>query len=717
MKTNKSSGIPARHIGYTSGSNAYSGIGGKLLSSLEHSLSFQKLKTGKSGPHYIDGGVSITCFVDHGVSRFEVNIPRTSEEQPAVEVEKEVKEIPVEPTYLDVDNRFFVRVGQTSDVTLDELGHVVEDRTRYYWISFDDEYFGGIFFYPTEGQVGEVIDAYTEGLFLSPRLVDNGTLLDVVNFPDYMFHNYIRSFDLTQTVDDVERSIRFVAGYHFLATGDSIIYTPNIPYPEGGEIDGYGVSKNPPNRFFVDIESRTMAWYHVIQKWYVPPPPLLPAHTEATGSVSGSIIGIDIEEGSWSNVFETSFSLTGDNSEDYSVTTTGSDTIKEPIGIVSDIITLNRTEITLNIPLYSTPILMTGELDGGFNLVDCEAIETMTTQSCIALGYDDYQSAEVVYESGETADVPDTSGTNYYDVTACPGRDPCNLPAYEKLEDYWRYYETYQSWSEQIMAISIENIDIYGFASITRGRENGIYYESISGYVHGCTAQLGLGCVNRTFSTGATRTMEGYASGTFGETITASIPIQNAVIIESTNKYIGSGITIFRKVSGPAGAFIYNDLEQTLENWNNDSPLDYNSTFASLSDVEYPRDYTIQDPANWFSCLQYYPTTIPSLVANIPGALWYGPTISTMNTTTTVDECKVKEINKTFTASELVSISILDDRWSKGSQGIVVAVKSNASGESAVYHDGVDKTQDIVNALIKYGLIESGESLLDVGLI
>ena len=183
-----------------------------------------------------------------------------------------------------------------------------------------------------------------------------------------MFHNYVRSFDLTSVVGNKSVSARFVAGYHFLATGDSIIYTPEIPTVAGGDIDlATGTSKNPPNRFFVDLESRTMCWYHVLQKWKLPDigPPV---HTESTGSVAGVIIGIDYDNG-WITSGSSLFSFSGDVADGL-ISNTGSDAILEPIGILSDISTLNRETVTFYTSYLSGTTRIIAALPG-FDISSC----------------------------------------------------------------------------------------------------------------------------------------------------------------------------------------------------------------------------------------------------------------------------------------------------------------------------------------------------------
>jgi len=698
--------------------------GKRLLSKFKDDLRLGGHKSGKSRKINVLGG-TVHCEAIYGCHEVHIHIPkREIAEEPAKPVEQIAPEIINIET--EVDNRFFVRVGNpATDITIDEFGHVTSDDTRYYWIDFNAFPLAAgsdkIGFYTPgeelESEYGNILEKTIA------RDVTDSTFFECVNLPDYMFHSYVRSFDMSQTVEGVLKTDRFVAGYNYLTTGDNIIYLPEILPPTGGEIDGYDISKCPQNRFFVDIESRTMAWYHVLQEWWAPPP-LTPPHTLATGSMSGVIVGIDSQDGRWEKTFDTSFSLTGDSSSWYSVTTTGSDTIKEPIGILSDITALSRTAVKMNIPLYSTPIEFTAILDPSFLLTNCESIEIMETNACIATGYDIYPSASVTYSSGGgDEDIPLTEGFNYYTTTSCPGRDPCELSVYEILEDYWSYYETYGAWSENIIEMSIDGMEVVGWAVVVQGEENGQVVEGIWGAVHGCKEQFG-GCNNQTYEAGASRSMQGYVSGTFGSKYTVTMPLQNTTLLESTTKIVDEGIQVYRRVEGPESGLDVTSLSTTLSNWNDDAPLDYNDTFTALSGVEYPRDYFIEDPANWFSCLNYYPFSLPELtLPAVPTNYWYGPTVTPETEVETNDICKIKDCAATFIASDIFSIVILDDRWSTGSQGLVVAVKSNNPNESAIYHGlteaNEDKTDYIITALIRDGILieDNGDQLLDIGLV
>lgn len=686
------------------------GIGHRRLNKLLHDMSFQKLDVHKDNPLVMPNGVTIGCESNYGINEVRIHVPHGGGGDEGSSVTQVM------------DNRFFVRVGKTSDVTLDLLGHVVSDRTRYYWIDFaanptastiSDQ----IAFYKPNGSKKKVKTIGSKAYYLKPRNVSKATFLNVVNFPDYMFHNYIRSFDFMRDPSDQQsKRDRFVAGYHFLASGNSIICTPNIPAPTGGDLEiDTGTSKNPPNRFFVDINTATMCWYHVLQEWKLTEPI---THTMATGSISGEIIGANISSGKWVLTGASIFSFTGDIASSFSVVTTESDSLLEPVGAASDITKLTRTELWIDTSSFSTPVRIECSISEGVNAEICFGKADIETITCVNTGYNWYNSASYRRASGIREDVIETGWYNNYAVNDCTPGGACSED-FEVWNEGASYTENRPPWEELSIGLSLFGINAAGYTDVVYGEGRGTYTEAVSCIIHHCDPVLGGGCVNASNSVSGSKTLIGSITGKYGNKIDAYIPCQNITILRSTDKNIENTI-ITRSVTGPHNAAVdESDMATAFAEWNRTQPLTLPApSVFQYADTEYIKKYMVEDPANWLP-LQYYPEDIPDLEFDITTSRNYWRKTATVNSTGTTnnDLCVIKDCPDTFTASELVSAVILDDRWSFGSQGQVIAVKSNMYGETAIYHDGVNKTQDIVTALIRDKIIRAGESLIDIGLI
>jgi len=695
---------------------SFIGYAKSVLAELNSSLNFQGLQQGTSEVSPNDG-VLIEVAKHFSLETIRITVDESSYLQE--ENVKDKKEIGSK-----LDNRFFVRVGKSSDVDLDELGHVTRDDTRYYWIDFfynteapaiSDQ----IAFYET-GELYGVVETDDTIYYNESRNVSDETFLQAVTMLDYMFFNYTRSFDMeaANPTTGIIKKDRFVAGYNFLSVGDNIIYAPIIPLPGGGEWDyDAECSKNPQNRFFVDLESRTLCWYHVIQKWLITEPI---THTEATGSMAGGIAFIDIStDGDWEVSSYTTFSITGDVGDDYSITTTGSDSLREPIGILSDITELNRSGISLTLPLESTPLNVVCVIDSGVNVDSCTASGSMSTFKCVSNGYSQYTSAEYVYESGELDDIlkADTAIDNSYTVDDCGSTPPAcpSYDVYEVWEDGTDYYETHAAWSELLVRMSIYGIDAAGYTDVLRGRKSGQYVEECYTLIHWCHQQSGY-CATRVGSLTAARSITASVTGGFGLKQDVQIPMQNVVLLDSTLA-VAVNTTIERRVTGPSAKFVYYDMAQTFANWSVDNPfyLPPPSPYA-VSTITYPYGYTIEDPANILP-LDDFPVAVPPLEAQIASSIWAKTSTHNINESTDNDLCVIYECPDTFTASGILTVGIFDDRWSEGSQGIVIAVRSSVAGQTEIYHDGVAKLSAILTALSRDGLIGAEDQLFDIGLI
>lgn len=618
-----------------------------------------------------------------------------------------------------MDNRFFVRVGSLSDIVTDEYGHVIQDSTRYYWIDFFAHenavpISNQIAFY-SPGKTYLTNEAKDEIRYTVARTVSRETFLYVVDFPDYMFYNYIRAFDLV----DGEKTARFVAGYHFLATGDSIIHAPEIPMAPGGMFDGEtGGHKNPPNRFYVDTITRTMCWYHILQEWSIDQPTM----TASTGSIAYEVIAVDVnsETNAWTAIQLSSFALSGEVAVDYGISGASFYTPYEPVGIVSDITNISRDNISINIPFKMFPLLVSVSISS--EVTSCSRVNGLATLYAIAEGYQSYNAATVTFDSGDDEYVPyeDTHWWATYVPYDCTSNYTCPEGSGEPLEkwqeDSW-YTEIYPAWSELHATLSINGIPPVKFTIMENGRDAATLTEVCSSLVHFCRAQLGGPCTNASAHSSATKNLIGHVTGRFGSSHDAKVPMQNVVMLASTTRS-SLGTRILRYIAGPAyGSDITSNLESALGEWGVPDPLWHNrDTYKAVSDVPYPKAYPVEDPVNWFD-LSNFPTTWPELKYDPWTVSWGSDEHIDYYDLAMVDKCYIRECLQEFTASKMASISILDDRWSVGSQGIVIVTKSSLLGESKIYHDGVDKTTAILDALVRDGLLQQGEYLFDVGLI
>jgi len=458
-----------------------------------------------------------------------------------------------------------------------------------------------------------------------------------------------------------------------------------------------------------------MCWYHVVQKWKEVEPVI---HTESTGSISGQVNGIDFTAGIWTLTDTTLFSLTGEEADGL-VETTGSEAILEPVGITSDIKVLNRDNIEFYIPYQTTPIYISCTLSGGFSVDSCTLASEVLTTTATATGYDWYKTVQYESASGAANNIytADTAITTHYDVVDCGALSPCTEGNWEIHEEYTSYQELRSAWNETTVVLSLYGIDEAGCTDVDSGNGNGQISESVYCLLHDCDITLG-GCADRGVQQGATRAMSGSISGMYGSTQDVIMPCQNVVMLDSTRDFIDS-VTLARSVQGPDSELIdLSNMGAAFAEWGRSTPLTRPApAVQQYMTTSYPQGYTVEDPANWLP-LEYFPAEVPALEF-VSGTTDYWRKTSTHNldSTTNNDLCVVKECPDTFTASELISVSILDDRWSEGSQGIVISVKSNAVGESAIYHNEVDKTDAIITALQRDGILGAGEYLFDIGLI
>ena len=614
-----------------------------------------------------------------------------------------------------LDNRFFVRIGAPTDMVFDERGHLVSDTTRYYWIDFaarpDAPVIADQIAFHDPGERTLEFESGEGYFYAVSRNVSHDTFSQAVTFTDYMYHNYVRSFDLAKDIDGLITQ-RFVAGYHFLATGNNIVYTPTVVPPSGGDFDEYEICKNPPNRFFVDLESRTMCWYHVLQEWKLLS---VVTDTESTGSISGDVVGADFTENVLNLDHICIFSFTG-NAADAQVTETAGDSLLEPIGIASDIEYLDRTSLKIITSYESVPVRLNCTLGASPVVSSVDTLGAMTTALAVADGYEWYQSATVVIESGDEPDIlaEDTAVVNSYDVNEClPLPAVCNQEI-EIIEDGGEYSEIKSAWEETIVNLSLYGMDSYGYTEVVLGRENGTYAENVYSILHYCYPVLGGNCNESGYSTAAARSVQGYASGSFGSICDVSIPCQNITIHRETNDKV-INTSILRIIQGPGGEGV---LSEDLAHWNASTPLQTDDPPFDICSEVYPAGYTMEDPANWLP-LGNFPISLDDLVFNYASGngTYSSNVVYNYDQTVTVDKCYVKDCPDEFTASGLISIVILDDRWSRGSQGQVIAVKSSTPGETAIYHNGVDKMQAILEALTRDSLLGDGENLYDIGLI
>ena len=686
------------------------GMGLRRMAKLRGDMKFQGLETHMDNPLVLQGGASISCTSIKGVDEVHIHVPQKGKPRKGVEHE------------VVLDNRFFVRVGKPSDIVYDESGNVVTDNTRYYWIDF--------FARPNASELSRQIAFYRPGSkkeydvaqggtkVIKTRNVSRATFLQAVTFLPYMYHNYVRSFDLPKDVNaQAGKASRFVAGYHFLATGKGIIFTPSIPMPAGGDYDDViEVSKNPPNRFFVDIESRTLCWYHVLQEWKETVPLI---HNESTGSISGAVVGVDWENKTWSSTLLTLVSVSGDIADSFSITGIGSNALLEPIGIVSDIISLSRSNAEFCLAYLSQPIQVNCFWGSGFSVDSCSAVSSMTSALAVSSGYEWYQSATFSMAEGEDPDIlqADTTVVNSFSVHDCEAGYPASCPTeIEIIEDGWSYFETKASWSETIARVQPFGVDGFGYTELIRGRENGAYGEGVYSILHYCEPILG-GCIAGGNSTAANRLVQGYATGSFGRTPDLQIPCQNITMHLSTSSKVVN-TTVYRSVQGPDGGALTGNISEDLGHWNTPSPLLTDDPPFDICTETYPAGYTMEDPANWLT-LENFPIPLDDLVFGSSAGIGSYTSNQVYNYDQTVDTdvCYIKDCPRTFTASKVYSAIVLDDRWSAGSQGQVVAVKSELADESSAYHNGVDKLQAIIAALTRDRLIKVGESLIDIGLI
>ena len=701
--------IPPKEILYhnSAAEASFLGYAHSQLATLRDSMAFQGLNEGyrKISPYT---GVVVEAWKSFSLEGVTVSVDE--EVYGKTPYERKLRE---EKTVLD--NRFFVRIGEPSDIETDILGHVIRDDTRYYWIDFFAVTDNNISFY----EPGEKYNEYEIDdtiYFEEARFVTDETFLQVVNFPDYMFHNYVRSFDLENTVGEEVVLARFVAGYHFLAVNDGIIFTPTIPTVAGGDVDlATGTSKNPPNRFFVDLESRTMCWYHVLQKWKVETPP---GRNETTGSMSGTVKGIDMADGEWSITACGDYSFSGDIADGV-VENIGSDSFLGPIGIASDIESLDRTTLKINLSYKCSPFRLTCSMASEVVSVEsCASINDIYTVLVAADGYDWHQSATFTLESGAAATDGDGDTTSY-SVNECVSGGACPEEI-QLMEDSWSWGETSSAWSEAIMQTTFYGVSPCGFSQIVEGKNNGTYSENLEAYLHYCYPVLGGYCNDGTYHTAYGRSMQGSTNGSFGTLYDITSPCQNVMLHVSTSEKV-IGVQINRHVYGNDDGYpdIDTSLNVALAHWNTSNPLYQPSPSPfSICNQVYPKGYNLVDPAEFLS-LENFPIPLNPLSFFSAGGSgqWYNDAAYSHDQTTDVDVCVIKDCPDTFTASELFSAVILDDRWSEGSQGIVIAVKSNATGETAIYHNGTNKLSDIMYALSRDGLLKTGEALFDIGLI
>lgn len=620
------------------------------------------------------------------------------------------------------DGRFFVRVGAPTDVEVDSLGHTIRDDTRYYWIDFAAN--------PSAPTVSDQIAFYVPGdklwkyddgdlsFYDNVRYMADDAFLQAVSLADYCKYNVVRSFDLSQEVETVLHSTRFVAGYNFLADAISIIYIPDIPIPAGGEVDINGISKSPVNRFIVDLESRTLCWHHALQRW-----PEIGTYHESTGSMAGDIIGIDCNsEGVWSVVDINTFNFNGSVASAYGVTGTGSDAVYEYQCATSDVVSLGRNSVVLSLPYRSEPVRLTFNPSSSNAILSCNAATTLATSKVVESGYEWYTTSTYSRESGSPESIPLTYSVNN---TSSDSFD-CSLFTYdlcpgdlsELVVEKSSYSETYQEWIELHVGVSVAGLPTAGYSYIINGKNGFVQkQESVECHIHYCIKSLNEGgiCQDSGGARSATKTFSSFMYGSFGSIQNLRCPAQNISLLLGNRKIVDT--TWQMQIVGPYGS-TFPTWGECVAVWGQSAPWAGEEGVWSVATTQYPKKYPIVDPRTYFN-LENMPISLPDMVSviNVSTQTWYVPAVGAVDETTDYDLCVIDGCPDTKTESGIVAVSILDDRWSDGSQGIVIAVKSNSSGETAIYHDGVDKLTDILAALARDGLLKAGEYLFDIGLI
>jgi len=685
------------------------------LEALKTSMSFQGLQQGSSEVSPTDG---VLFELSKSFSTETIRITVDESVYLQDDKQKEFKEIST-----PLDNRFFVRVGAPSDIELDGLGHVIRDDTRYYWIDF---------FYNTEAPVvSDQIGFYEAGELYSvvetedtisydeARDVSDETFLQAITMLDYMRYNVTRSFDLAVTNEQGEttKTNRWVAGYNFLSVGDSIVYAPDIPFPSGGTSDIEGISRHPPNRFVVDLESRTMAWYHVLQRW-----PEVSTYRECTGSVSGRVVTVDPDNaGSWTVTALDSFSFTGFSASPYGITGTGSETVYEYQCVVADIVDLSRSEVVLNIPYKSEPALLSFDPETAA-IISCTGTSELEATKLIATGYEWYEASTYSRESGSQTTIPTTYTDDFNNAPSfsCESYayDMCPVDVSELVEAHASYQEVYDIWSELHVGISVVGIDPAGWSSINHG-ENGFVAKQEAVYcrIYYCSVGLNTGVLTCGGNSGerySSKNLSAYMYANFGTTKNVYAPSQNVSLYLGKRDFVGAVWQL--SAQGPPGS-TFATFEEAASAWTNPTPCIGEGVWDAAT-TAFPQNYPVVDPRSYFN-LTNMPISMPDLVSSISINVqaWYVPAPADVDTSTDYDICEIVDCPDTKTQSNIVQVSILDDRWSEGSQGIVIAVKSSDASETEIYHDGVAKLNAILTALVRDKLLGAGESLFDIGLI
>jgi len=71
---------------------------------------------------------------------------------------------------------------------------------------------------------------------------------------------------------------------------------------------------HPPNRFYYDVNSKTVIWYHALQEWLAPDEFTPPAHSESTSSVAANVATLDInDELEWELTSYDKFTVSGED--------------------------------------------------------------------------------------------------------------------------------------------------------------------------------------------------------------------------------------------------------------------------------------------------------------------------------------------------------------------------------------------------------------------
>lgn len=654
---------------------------------------------------------------------------------------------------VEIPYRFFVRIGAPEDIVRDENGNTIDDFTRYYWIRFnmypDGETTADQIGFARPGAKRELRRDYAlkKIYYEMPRNVSNTTFHSVVYFPRYMNYNYTRSFDLdTETLDDQGLPVkhRFVAGYHFLATGNDIIYTPEISLPSGGLYDyANGTTMNPVNRFYIDLDTRTLMWYHVVQEWRSPTP-TPPPFQEDTGSLSATIVGLDynatLDTPAWEFTPETQINFNGSISEDY-LFTPDDDYFWDvwslnsfvPVGIGSDILSLTRSTARFNMTTKGYPFSIDWSFTLGSNASHSNLVEEtfMYTQRVNDTGYETYQSVQTVFDSGLSDQDGDNLVRNDFTVTDCSSISNCDQDMvwtealeFEETKHGWSQLD----WSESAIKFSPDNFGPYGNVHIynsTNDKES--IWESVLCNGHACER---YSCNTRNFQSSIAKTSYLLLKGTWADDPKAEIPAHNYTTVDYVTINIDN-IFFARSIYFNGTSF----AGSRWEGWDDDFAIfqaagDYDpplyedgTSIDRLYTTSWPINYPTVDPIERASqnLIDYLPIEPPELQPGVSGSqIRYSSTYQVLSGTpynTPVDQVKIAGIDDTFTLSGIIQSSIWDDRWSEGSEGIVVAVKSTEAGESAIYHDGVDKVQDIITALYREGILQEGELIFDIGLI